>query len=268
MEKEHGKPDQEKTSEEMEWENLFQEKPDEEWEKQNQRRKRRKSLTFKIIGSLLAFSLVISSLQVWFDIYNIPALRFLEVSNRLSKLPKVREYKKSVVTIEGNGVKGTGFNIDEDGLIVTNEHVVDNTKKVNVQFKTGQIYSGKVISRNKELDLAIVDIEASNLSFLTLSFDQDLDEYVGEKIIFVGNPLAYTQIANEGNVEGKVFLPGWEVPVLMIDAPVYKGNSGSPVIDNDGKVIGVIFATFTLRENHKRMGAAIPSSLVKKVLTK
>jgi S1-C subfamily serine protease len=260
----------EQVDDEMDWEAFFTGEDAKEWEQAKAKKRKRKKFFFKTVSSLLVVALLLSGLQVWFHVFNIPAIRFVEVSNRLSKKPEVKEYKKSVVTVEWDGVKGTGFNIDSNGLIVTNQHVVENTNRVNVHFNSGGSFPGKVISKNPDLDLAIVDIETDNLPVLPLSFEKDWENQVGEKIIFVGNPLTFTQIANEGTIVGKVLLRDWDVPVMMIEAPIYKGNSGSPVINENGEVIGVIFATLQNPkiDTKEIVGAAIPSYYLKKILNK
>lgn len=269
MGKEEGKiPMKEPNKDEMDWEQFFQEEVDEDWEIEKKRRRRRKSLIVKIVGSLLALSLLISGLQIWFNLFNIPAFHFIQVSQRLSNIPEVSEYKKAVVTIEWDNKKGTGFNINKDGLIVTNHHVVEDANIVNVHFKEKGTFVGKVISSNQELDLAIVDIEAESLPYLPLSLDKDWDKWLGDKIIFIGNPLAFTGIANEGTVTAKVMLQESAIPFMMIEAPIYKGNSGSPVINEDGEVIAVIFATISSGKNKKRVGVATPAHHLNKLFKK
>ncbi|PAE22435.1 serine protease [Bacillus sp. 7504-2] len=256
----------EKQEEEIDWEEFFNEEVDEQWEKEKKQRKKRRSLIMKIIGSILAFSLLISTLQIWFNVVNIPAIRFLEVSQRLSKTAEVSEFKKSVVTIEWDGVKGTGFNIDADGLIVTNDHVVEHTDTVQIHFKEEGSYLGKVIARKPELDLALVEIDATNLPTLHVSGEQNWEDFIDDKITFIGNPLAFTQIANEGTIVDSIQLQDWDVPTMAIDAPIYKGNSGSPVINQEGEVIAIIFATISSDKLDKRVGLAIPSYHLKEML--
>ncbi len=258
--------DHEKDNEELEWDAFFSVETDEEWERNKELKKKRRKVFVKIISSLLVFALLISGLQIWFNLFNLPAIEFLQVSKRLSQNDEVNEYKKSVVTIEWDGVKGTGFNIDQNGLIITNEHVVENTDRVNVYFHAGASFIGTVISRNPELDLAVIDIDAKNLPVLSLSFEENLGQLEGEKIICIGNPLAFTQIANEGTIAGAVLLQDWEVPVMMIDAPVYRGNSGSPVLNQNGEVIGILFATISAPEGKNRVGVAIPAFYLKDLL--
>ena len=78
-----------------------------------------------------------------------------------------------------------------------------------------------------------------------------------ELIYFIGNPLKFSGIANKGNLMDEVRLEGWDQPVVTIDAPVYRGNSGSPIINKDGKVTGVIFATIDEEEIGK-VGLFVP----------
>lgn len=238
------------------------------WELEKAKRRKRKRFFAKIISSLLVFAMLITTLGMWFDVFNLPAIEFVKVSNQLSNQSEVKKYKKSVVTLEWDGVKGTGFNIAPDGLIITNEHVVEKTNIINVHFSNGESFQGKVLAKRPDLDLAIVDIDGQKLPALPISPDMDWETRAGEKILFIGNPLSFTQIANQGTLKGPVMLNGWEVPVMMIEAPIYKGNSGSPVINQDGHVIGVIFATLQNPEIDTKeiIGAAVPAAYIQELL--
>ena len=103
------------SEDEFDWETFFNPEDKQEWDKEKLQKKKRKKFMVKIVSSLLVLALLISGLEVWINIFNLPAVHFVKVSNQLSKQPEVKEYKKSVVTIEWDGVKGTGFTVSPAG---------------------------------------------------------------------------------------------------------------------------------------------------------
>lgn len=186
---------------------------------------------------------------------SIPAINFLIQSAQLSTKDHIQAYKKAVVVIETEDQKGTGFAISDEGTILTNDHVVEGGETVTVAFPNDGLFTGTVTHTYPMIDLAIVETSASDVPYLTLA--QEADVSYLERVEFIGNPLSFQGIANEGKIIDYMRLRDWDEDVLMIKAPIYRGNSGSPIINKEGKVIGVVFAALD-HDDYGRVGLFVP----------
>jgi S1-C subfamily serine protease len=204
---------------------------------------------------LIALALFFNLIALLPQTFSIPAIEFLKVSTTLSAQDDIKVYKEAVVVIETGESKGTGFAYDPTGKILTNYHVVEGHDEVTVAFPKKALFQGKVTETFPEIDLAIIDVEATGLPYLELA--QTYDYLPNEEVYFIGNPLQFSGIANQGSVLSFVDVKSKELPVVMMDAPIYRGNSGSPVINGSGQVIGVVFATMN-HEEEGRVGLFIP----------
>ncbi|MGM8366736.1 trypsin-like peptidase domain-containing protein [Virgibacillus sp. W0181] len=204
---------------------------------------------------LIAFALFFNVVALLPQTFSIPAIDFLLTSAKLSTQDDIKSYKQSVVVIETDDSKGTGFSISADGTIVTNNHVVEGEDTVTVAFPDDGLFTGEVSETYPSIDLAVVETNGEALPFLELAEKPMYEE--DEAIYFIGNPLKFQGIANEGTIISPTMLSSWSEEVYMLDAPVYRGNSGSPVINQAGEVIGVVFATMN-DDDVGRVGLFVP----------
>lgn len=204
---------------------------------------------------IMATVLIISMFASIAGSINIPAIEFVKTSAKLYTDENVRTYKEAIVEVRTPGGKGTGFAITNDGYILTNEHIIENETNITVSFPDAGIYQASIIEANASIDLALLKIEADQLPSLTLSENTSIE--TEQDVLFIGNPLSYSFIANEGVTIGEVLLKDWTENVWMMDAPIYKGNSGSPVLNDSGEVIGVVFAT-TKTDAYGKVGLFVP----------
>lgn len=206
---------------------------------------------------LLSIMLFTSTFGAIFEVYSIPAIEFLKSSAKLSGQEEIAVYKKSVVVVVTEDGKGTGFSITSDGTIITNNHVVEGNKTVSVVFPDNGRFNATVESTYPAVDLAVLKINEDKFELPFLELAKEASFVSNEPIYFIGNPLSFKGIANEGTIIDYTQLTDWESPVIMIEAPVYRGNSGSPVLNHDGLVIGVVFATLN-DDEHGKVGLFIP----------
>ncbi|MGD7052254.1 S1C family serine protease [Sutcliffiella horikoshii] len=223
------------------------------------RKKQKRQKTINYITFFIILTLLVNIWGIFPRIINIPSIQFLLKSNELSKDSHIQAWKEAIVTINGSGRKGTGFVIDPAGLIVTNFHVIDKMKEIQVSFSNGEIYSAEVLKENPENDIALLKVatQKKDLSSFPLS-DQKIEP--NRPIYIIGNPLAHTFIVNEGT-SGEMVRSSLLSKVLIIDVPVHSGNSGSPVLTEDGLVIGVVYAT-----SKENKGLAIPAKQILELL--
>jgi len=162
---------------------------------------------------------------------------------------------------------GSGFVINADGLIVTNNHVVDGAREIKVTLSDGREFVAKVLGRDPRTDLALVKIEAHGLPVIPLGDSSRLQ--VGEPVMAIGNPFGLEQTVTTGIVSatGRVIGEGPYDDFIQTDASINPGNSGGPLINLQGQAIGINAAIFTQTGGSVGIGFAIPVNLAKSVLT-
>jgi serine protease Do len=161
--------------------------------------------------------------------------------------------------------QGSGFVISSDGLIVTNNHVVNGADKVTVRFQDDKKeYVAEVVGADQETDLAVIRIKADH-SLPTLKFGDSDDIQVGEWVLAIGNPFGLDNTVTAGIISAKhrIIGAGPFDNFLQTDASINPGNSGGPLLDMDGEVIGINTAINAAAEN---IGFAIPSTQAAKVI--
>jgi len=156
-------------------------------------------------------------------------------------------------TSQGKVRGGTGFNVSSSGRIVTNCHVIEGADRISIQFPNGERYESISYEMYKDMDLAVIKIEGVELPYLTM--DQSKPGKEGDTVTIIGNPLGYKKIAQRGLIGKSYQIKGVAVPVFDVGISLNPGNSGSPVINDKGKVIGVIFA---ITDGEEAIGLAIP----------
>jgi serine protease Do len=167
-----------------------------------------------------------------------------------------------------NGM-GTGVIIDRRGYILTNFHVVDGVKRINVTLSTGQAFVAKIIARDAQTDLAIIRINASfDLAVINIGTSQGL--MTGETVIAVGNAFGYENTVTTGIVSAlhrnvQVNETQQYLDLIQTDASINPGNSGGPLLNIDGDMIGVNVA---VRAGAQGIGFAIPVDNALEVATR
>jgi len=162
---------------------------------------------------------------------------------------------------------GSGFILDGDGYIITNNHVVEDASEVKVQLGDKREFEAKVIGTDPQTDLALLKIDAGkSLPHVTMG---DSDKIrVGDDVIAVGNPFGLGGTVTRGIVSalGRDINAGPYVDFIQTDAAINRGNSGGPLFDLDGQVIGVNSAIYSPNGGSVGVGFSIPSNIVKTVV--
>ncbi len=169
---------------------------------------------------------------------------------------------------------GSGFLISADGYILTNDHVAGNAKEITVTLTSGEKYKADLVGTDAVSDIALLKINGKNLPYLRLGNSEDV--IIGEWAIAFGNPFGLFDISDKPTVtvgvvsatkmnlraeEGRVYRG-----MIQTDAAINKGNSGGPLLNSVGEVIGVNTVIYTPNEGSIGLGFAIPINRVKTVV--
>ena len=165
---------------------------------------------------------------------------------------------------------GSGFIIDKLGLVVTNAHVVNRATRIMVTLTNGKAYDANVVADDQVNDIALLSIKNPPPNLQAITCDNTGKLYLGETVIAVGNPFGLDSSISVGTLSGKMrkFTYKGRVifsDILQTDAIVYPGNSGGPLINIDGEVIGMNMSVY---ENAPGIGFAIPLFRIENVIAK
>lgn len=163
---------------------------------------------------------------------------------------------------------GSGVILSKDGYIVTNNHVIDGANKVTVKTKDGKEYNAKLVGTDSTTDLAVIKIEATDLTPVVLGTSKNLQ--VGDAAIAIGNPLGELggTVTNGiiSALDREITIDGESMHLLQTNAAINPGNSGGGLFNDQGQLIGIVNAKSS-GSNIEGLGFAIPIDIAKPVIT-
>ena len=161
---------------------------------------------------------------------------------------------------------GSGFIIDDTGYVVTNNHVVEGAESISVRLSDDRQYKAEIVGFDDKTDLAHLKIDADDLTEAKLG-DSD-SARVGDWVVAIGNPFGFGGTATVGIVSarGRDIRSGPYDDYMQIDAPINRGNSGGPVFNTAGEVVGVSTAIFSPNGGNVGIGFAIPANQVRSIV--
>ncbi|GAC1316295.1 MAG: hypothetical protein NVSMB25_01730 [Thermoleophilaceae bacterium] len=167
---------------------------------------------------------------------------------------------------------GSGFVYDKRGFIVTNAHVVDGAKNVQVSFDNGAFVDAKIVGRDVSSDIAVLKVDPGKVKLVPLPLGDSSKLQVGDPTVAIGNPFGYSDTVTTGIVSAlqrhidspNMFSIG---NVIQTDAAINPGNSGGPLLDGEGRVIGINSQIATDgSKGSVGIGFAIPVNLTKSIV--
>ena len=166
---------------------------------------------------------------------------------------------------------GSGFILDREGHILTNNHVVESAQRILVTLYDGQEYEGELVGADPINDMAVVRIQAQPEALLPVRFADSSNLKVGMKVFAIGNPFGLERSMTTGIISSldrtlPVTLARSIKSVIQIDAAINPGNSGGPLLNSHGEVIGINTAIASKTGQNSGIGFAIPSNLVARIV--
>jgi putative serine protease PepD len=176
----------------------------------------------------------------------------------------------AVVEIQAGNASGTGFVIDSDGHVVTNEHVVGTAETVQVRFAEGGEEQARVVATDRSTDLAVLEVDLAGHGVDPVELGSSAEVEVGDPVYAIGNPFGLERSLTAGIVSAvgrAIEAPnGFTITdAIQTDAPVNQGNSGGPLLDAAGNVIGVVSQIASETGGNVGIGYAVPSDTVRSV---
>jgi len=229
----------------------------------NQQRERRRRFLVRALAIVLVVAFIPFAFNGILYLFGMPSFSLLIESYELSRDPKYKDLRKAVVAVVADNRQGTGFIVDPQGLIITNNHIIASAKQVKIGMDSDDERLAKDWQQWPEADLAIVRVEGEDLPTLELTQNDDpLDP--GEPLTVIGNPMGLFQIVSEAVYIGESRVANLKGSMIMIRGSVYRGNSGSPVINTDGQVVGILFAVAEDENGDakQRIAFVIPASMI------
>lgn len=162
---------------------------------------------------------------------------------------------------------GSGFVVGEDGIIVTNNHVIADADEVTVNFANGDKLTAEVIGRDPKTDIAVLRVETDK-PLQAVSFGDSKSARIGDWVMAIGNPFGFGRTVTLGIISaiGRDINSGPYDNYIQTDASINKGNSGGPLFNMDGEVVGINTAIISPSGGSIGLGFAIPANLAKGVI--
>jgi len=166
--------------------------------------------------------------------------------------------------------EGSGWVYDDQGHIVTNEHVIDGATSISVQFWNGKTYTAHLVGADKTTDLAVIKVDAPSSQLFPLSVGNSADLQVGDGVVAIGSPFGLEETVTSGIVSAlhRSISSQSQFTIsnaIQTDAAINHGNSGGPLLDSQGQVVGVNSQIKSESGDNAGVGFSIPSATVSQV---